>query len=108
MLRDAMRAWSGEVDGSTVAIYGRRMPGRQKTTVYLEPEDYLRLKRIAQERGETPAALIREAVAEYGRRHGGRTLPRSLGAGRSGLGDLGERAEQMLTGLGEAPERPPR
>ena len=84
------------------------MSSRQKTTVYLEPEDYLRLKRIAQQRGETPAALIREAVAEYGRRHEGRRLPRSLGAGRSGRGDLSERAEELLAGLGEEPGRPAR
>lgn len=84
------------------------MSSRQKTTVYLEPEDYLRLKRIAQQRGATPAALIREAVAEYGRRHEGAGLPRSLGAGRSGLGDVGEKAEELLTGLGEEPERRPR
>lgn len=77
------------------------MSNRQKTTVYLDSEDYVRLKRIARHRGETPAALIREAVAEYGRRHASRALPRSLGAGRSGLGDLSERAEELLAGLGE-------
>ena len=76
------------------------MSGRQKTTVYLEADDYRRLKTIARRRGETPAALIREAVAEYGRRHEDRCLPRSLGAGRSGLGDLAERAEELLAGLG--------
>lgn len=89
------------VDTRFLAIYGYSMPGRQKTTVYLEPEDYLRLKRIARQRGEAPAALIREAVAEYGRRHEGLRMPRSLGAGRSGRRDLSERAEELLTGLGE-------
>lgn len=82
------------------------MPIRQKTTVYLDSEDYTRLKRLARERGESPAALIREAVAEYGRRHAGRALPRSLGAGRSGRGYLSERDEELLEGLGEdAPRR---
>lgn len=84
------------------------MSGRQKTTVYLDTEDYLRLKRIAHRRGETPAALIREAVEEYGKRYEPACLPRSLGAGRSGLGDLGERAEELLAGLGGEPARRPR
>ncbi len=77
------------------------MPRRLKTTVYLERADYARLKALAQRRGETPASLVREAVAEYADRHEATALPRSLGAGRSGLGDLSERAEELLTGLGE-------
>lgn len=71
-----------------------------KTTVYLRRGDYRRLQAIARETGRSAAEVIREAVAEYARRHGRRELPRSLGAGRSGRGDLGERAEELLSGMG--------
>jgi hypothetical protein len=71
-----------------------------RTTVYLDRADYQRLKVIARVQGRAPAALIREAVAEYARRHGGRRLPKSVGVGRSGRGDLSERAEELLAGMG--------
>lgn len=73
-----------------------------KTTLYLDGADYRRLKRIAQARKVAPAALVREAVAEYVARHGARPLPRSLGAGDSGRRDLGERSEALLAGMGGA------
>lgn len=79
---------------------------RQKTTVYLESQSYSRLKFIARERAESPAALIRTAIAEFLDRQTAQRLPRSLGAGRSRTGDLSERAEEYLAGFG-APERPP-
>jgi hypothetical protein len=72
----------------------------EKTTLYLDGADYRRLKRIAQARKVAPAALVREAVAEYVARHGARVLPKSLGAGDSGRSDLSERAEQFLAGMG--------
>jgi len=71
-----------------------------KTTVYLPEGDYRRLKSIARERKRTAAQLVREAVAEYALKHGRKAKPRSLGAGRSGRGDLSERAEELLAGLG--------
>jgi predicted transcriptional regulator len=71
-----------------------------RTTVYLDRADYGRLKVLARARRCPPAALIREAVAEYVRRHGGRRVPKSVGAGRSGRGDLSERAEELLAGMG--------
>jgi predicted transcriptional regulator len=71
-----------------------------RTTVYLNGDDYLRLKAIARREGRKTAALVREAVAEYARRHSTRALPRSLGAGRSGRSDLSERAEKLLKGFG--------
>jgi predicted DNA-binding ribbon-helix-helix protein len=74
----------------------------QKTTVYLEPESYHKLKRIARERGCAPAALVREAVAEYVSRHGSRKLPKSLGAFRSRRRNLSERAEDLLAGFGKS------
>lgn len=77
------------------------MPDLFKTTVYLDREDYSRLKSLAQREGRPPAELIREAVAEYAHAHRPPPLPRSLGAGRSGRSDLSERAEELLAGLGE-------
>jgi hypothetical protein len=72
----------------------------EKTTLYLDGDDYRKLKRIAAGRKQAPAMLVREAVAEYVSRHGGTPLPKSLGAGASGRDDLGERAEDRLAGLG--------
>jgi hypothetical protein len=72
----------------------------QKTTVYLDGADYQRLKVLARRQGRKPAELVREAVARYARR--GAPVPRSLGAGRSGKGNLSERAEALLQGMGRA------
>ncbi|MBI4515820.1 MAG: CopG family transcriptional regulator [Deltaproteobacteria bacterium] len=73
----------------------------QKTTVYLDAEDYQRLKTMARRQGRRPAELVREAVAVYAR-GGGTAVPRSLGSGRSGKRNLSERAEQLLKGIGRA------
>lgn len=73
----------------------------QKTTVYLDEEDYRRLKQIARAQGKAPAALVREAVAEYTVRHAPRRTARSVGAFKSGRRDLSTRAEELLAGLGE-------
>ena len=74
----------------------------QKTTVYLDTSDYRALKRIALRMGRAPAALVREAVAEYAARRGPRRRPRSVGAFASGRHDLSERAEQLLAGMGKS------
>ena len=74
-----------------------------KTTLYLDGDDYRKLKRIAASRKQAPAALVREAVAEYVTRHATVSLPKSVGAGDSGLGDLGQRADDYLAGMGESP-----
>jgi hypothetical protein len=71
-----------------------------KTTVYLDTDDYRRLQQLAREQGRSAAELVREAVAEYARRHARVPAPRTLGAGRSGRPDLGERAEELLGGMG--------
>ncbi len=76
------------------------MSETRKTTVYLDADAYRRLQQMAREQGRPAAELVREAVAEYAERHGGRRRPRSIGAVRSGLGDLGERAEAYLEGFG--------
>ncbi len=71
-----------------------------KTTVYLDSDDYRRLKRLAAEQGRPSAELVREAVAEYTRRHAPRRVARSIGAFSSGRSDIGERAEELLEGMG--------
>lgn len=78
------------------------MSFRTKTTVYLDQAVYRRLQALARERGGTAAELVREAVAEYAERHAPRRRPRSLGAGHSGRGDLSERSEKLLRGLGKS------
>jgi hypothetical protein len=75
---------------------------RAKTTVYLDAADYQRLKAIARREQRAPAALVREAVKEYAQRHDRRPVPRSLGAGCRGGGKLGERAEELLEGMGRS------
>ena len=79
------------------------MSATSKTTVYLDADGYQRLKTLAAKRRRPTAELVREAVAEYTARHAPASLPRSLGAGRSGRRNLGERAEALLKGMG--PER---
>ena len=73
----------------------------EKTTVYLTDSDYRRLKQLARQQGVPAAKLVREAVAEYVRKRARRLRPRSIGAFRSGLGDVAERAEEYLEGMGE-------
>ena len=72
-----------------------------KTTVYLDPNDYRRLKAIARKEGKPPASLVRQAVAEFAERYGKKPRSRSLGSGHSGRGDLSERTEDLLKGLGK-------
>jgi len=75
----------------------------EKTTVYLDGDDYRRLKRVAAHRRVSPARLVREAVTEYVGRHDTIRVARSVGAFRSGRTDLGERAEELLgTGFGRS------
>jgi len=71
-----------------------------KTTVYVAAGDYRRLKAIAQEQKRPTAELVRDAIAEYARRHGRRSKPRSVGMARSGRSDLSERTEELLAGMG--------
>ncbi len=72
-----------------------------KTTVYLDAADYRRLKALAAADGRSAAELIRAAVSEYARRRAPGRMPRSLGAVRSGDGQLSVRAENLLQGMGE-------
>jgi predicted transcriptional regulator len=70
-----------------------------KTTVYLTDTEYRRLKELAREQSRPTAELVREAVAEYARRHKERRLPKSIAIGNSGRRDLSERAEELLDGM---------
>jgi predicted transcriptional regulator len=72
----------------------------QKTTVYLNADDYRRLKAIGRATNRKPADLVREAVAQYAAREMPRRQATSIGAGASRRGDLSERAEELLVGLG--------
>jgi predicted transcriptional regulator len=74
----------------------------EKTTVYLNAADHRRLKALAAADNRSTAELIREAVAEYVGRRAARAAPSSIGAGRSGEGDLAARAEDLLAGFGES------
>lgn len=76
------------------------MKRAEKTTVYLDADDYRRLKGLGRKRGAPAAELVREAVAAYIVRHAPRSEPKSLGAFSSGRGDLSERAEALLAGMG--------
>ncbi len=76
------------------------MSERQKTTVYLDAEAHRELKRLARAQGRGAASLIREAVIEYVASHGTRGRPRSIGAFASDRGDIAERAEELLAGMG--------
>jgi hypothetical protein len=78
------------------------MAATMKITVHLDRDDYIRLKALARERGSSPAALLREAVASFVRQQTRNRRPRSLSAGRSGRGDLSRRAEELLEGFGRS------
>ena len=87
---------------SCVTIYGNHIDKTQKTTVYLDADDYRRLKALARRRGRPPAQLVREAVAEYTARHMTSRAPKSVGGFASARGDVGRRAEELLAGMGRA------
>lgn len=74
---------------------------RLKTTVYLDALSYRELKRLGRLRGWSTASVVREAVLEYAAKHAPRPQrPRSVGAFSSGKGNLSERAEDLLKGMG--------
>ena len=76
------------------------MSDTTKTTVYLNADIYRRLKALAAKGGRSTAELVREAVAAYAEQHTRGATARSVGAGHSGRGDLSERAENLLKGMG--------
>lgn len=70
--------------------------------MYVDANDYRRLKRLGRLRRVPPAQLVREAVAQYLAAHEARHLPKSLGAVKSGRHNLSERAEDLLAGFGKS------
>lgn len=78
------------------------MENNEKTTVYLNAAQHRRLKALAAAQGRPAAELIREAVAEYVSSRTSQAGPSSIGAGRSGRGDLSARTDELLEGFGEA------
>ncbi|MEQ1855525.1 MAG: CopG family transcriptional regulator [Longimicrobiales bacterium] len=73
-----------------------------KTTVYLDADDYRRLKGVATSEGRPTAELIRIAVSEFVERKSRRPLPTSLGAARGGPALAGLSEEEMLEGFGDS------
>ena len=67
-----------------------------KTTVYLESDTALALRRMAEAQGRSQAELIRDALAAYAKR-GKRPLPSGMGKYDSGETDISERAEEILS-----------
>jgi len=66
-----------------------------KTTIYLEEETALTLRRIAAKEKRPQAEIIRAAIRRYTQR-AAHPKPPGLGEFRSGRGDVSERAEALL------------
>jgi predicted transcriptional regulator len=66
-----------------------------KTTVYLDSETVLALRRMAETQGRSQAELIRDALATY-TNGAKRPLPRGLGKYDSGESHGAERAKDFL------------
>ena len=72
----------------------------RKTTLYLGEEELALLKQASQQEGVSQGAILTRALKSYFRSRSRRA--KSIGAGRSGRGDLSERAEELLEDMGEA------
>ena len=69
----------------------------KRTTMYLEEDLDLQLKRLAETQGRSQAELMREALREYTNAHAPvRRVPDWVGIGASGVGDLSERTDELL------------
>ena len=66
-----------------------------KTTVYLDTDVALSLRRMADSQGRTQAELIRDALASYTRKAKRPKLP-GIGEFDSGHADTSERADEIL------------
>lgn len=76
-----------------------------RTTVKLPDELDARLRHEAARRGMTISELMRAAIEQYLVPEGGRFL--SVGAGRSGQGDIARRIEELLEEDVRAGKYPP-
>jgi len=70
----------------------------RKTTLYLGDEETALLKQASEQEAVSQGAIVTRALRNYFRRRS-RKKARSVGAGRSGRGDLSEQAENLLEGL---------
>jgi predicted transcriptional regulator len=68
----------------------------ERTTVTFPRELARRLRMEAQRTGRPVSAVVRDAVRAYLDRRGAPPLPSFAGAGRSGRGDVSERAEELV------------
>jgi predicted transcriptional regulator len=69
----------------------------KRTTVYLEEDLNLELKRLADQQGRPQAELIREALRNYAQANrSSRAVPEWVGLGQSGVGNLSERVDELL------------
>ncbi len=66
-----------------------------KTTVYLDTDVVLSLRRMAESQGRSQAELIRDALVNYTRKAKRPKLP-GLGEFDSGHSDTSERADEIL------------
>ena len=80
-------------------MYGN-VGGMEKTTVYLTAAQKRALARAAKIESRSEAELIREGIDLVTARH--RTAEPTLPLFESGLGDLAERADELLEGFGQA------
>ena len=80
-----------------------------KTTVYLEEDLVVELRRLAEARKRSQAELIRDALRTYVKREGRRSkrpTPVGLGAFASSRSDVGRKAEQILRSAARKRVRP--
>ena len=76
------------------AVYGT-IYGMVKTTVYLDTNVVLTLRRMAESQGKSQAELIRDALETYTRRSKRPKLP-GIGEFDSGHTDTSSRADEIL------------
>jgi cytochrome P450 len=118
-LEEQMRRWAGSIVDDAlrrgtcefVADVAYQLPMHMIADIVGIPvEDRQSLFKLTTDllqAGDPAAAVPKERqmaiqveMSEYARRRGGARLPRSLGTGRSGRGDVSERAEELLRGMG--------
>ncbi|MGI0479264.1 hypothetical protein ACN4EE_00585 [Geminocystis sp. CENA526] len=67
----------------------------QATTIYLPTETQNKLEKICQEKGKTVAEVIQEIVINQ-LENQPKKLPKSMGMGASGRGDLSSKVDELL------------
>lgn len=69
------------------------MEKKQKTTIVMPEGLYERIRRIAEEKGESMGSVIRESLEDTASKYQPRM--RSLGIGSSGRSDISERIDEL-------------